>query len=173
MEAQKQQERAFLWTGFKRVHDAGLNFQNAPKTPKKKIKKRTTTTTKTLTSPPRSQTTKPICSRLAMVTSMPAGQRLRVLIKDCSFSRRIGLLKTCPAEFSSLTCYGSGGAGRRRLLQVALQQQNIFIPCFWTGNTKRGGVGGQGRGTERGWGGGCGSPPLQAVNMIMQPSVSS
>lgn len=172
MQAQKQQECAFsgqVLKGCTRI--AGLNFQNAPKTPKKKKKQQ-----QHLHLAPCSKTTKPICSRLAMVASMPAGQRLRVLIKDCSFSRRIGLLKTCPDEFSSLTCYSSGRAGKRRLLQVALQQQNIFIPCFWTGNTKRGGVGGKGRGTGWRWGGGeagCGSPPLQVVNMIMQPSVSS
>lgn len=116
--------------------------------------KKTTTTTKTLTSPPRSETTKAICSRLAMVTSMPAGQRLRALIKGCSFSRRSGLLKTRPAEFSSLTCYSSGRAGKRRLLQVALQQQNIFIPCFWTGKTKRW----EGEGYRVGGGGGMRFP---------------
>lgn len=63
-------------------------------------------------------------------------------------------------------------AGKRRLLQVALQQQNIFIPCFGLETQSEGGRW-EGEGYRVGAVEGCGSPPLQAVNMIMQPSVSS
>lgn len=101
------------------------------------------------TSPPRSKTTQPICRRPATVRNMPSVQRRRALIKDCSFSRGTGLLKTRLAEFSALTCYSFGRAAKRRLLQVALEQQNIFIPCFGPQPQSGGFVRGCGVGAKR------------------------